>query len=145
MAIKKPKTVIDAEAVLSMKKAEVAAAKEALQRLEVEYGSAIAAVRQAQTDADATLPQCRMVRVRWHSGNEADSASVVILRRTPGGMLVVRRVGEPDGIECKFKWVEHSGKFRQAEKNHYYSDIRELKDVPVEYLPSASEQKGGEA
>lgn len=134
--MKKPKTVIDAEAALSAKAAEVTAAKEALKRLEAEHSAAYAAVRHAQTEADAALPQCRLVRVRWRSGNQEDMGCVAILRRTPGGMLVVRRVGEPYGHEYKFKWAEYAGKYRQAEKGGYTDDTRELRDVPAEWLPT---------
>lgn len=134
--MKKPKTVIEAEAALAEKASEVAAAKDTLKRLEAEHGAAYEAVRKAQTDADAALPQCRMVRFRWRSSNEEDCGRVVILRRTPGGMLVVRYVGEPDGLTHKFKWAEYAGKFRQAEKGSFISDTRELRDVPVEYLPT---------
>lgn len=132
--MKKQKTVIDAEVALSAKEADVAAAKEALKRAEDELSAAYAAVRQAQTDADAGLPQCRMVRVRWRSGKEEGGANYVIVRRTPGGMLVVRRVG--GGHELKFKWAEHSGKFWQAEKAGLAMDTNELRDVPAEYLPT---------
>ena len=136
--MKKPKTVVDAEAALAAKAAEVAAVKEALERLKSEWGIAHTAVRHAQTEADATLPQCRLVRIRWRSSNEEDMGRVVILRRTPGGMLVVRYVGEFDGSEHKFKWAEYAGKYRQAEKSSYTSHTRELRDVPAEYLPTAS-------
>ena len=135
--MKKPQTVIDAENALSAKDTEVIAAEDALKRLEAEHGEAHAAVRKARIEADASLPQCGMVRVRWRSGNEVDAGRVVILRRTPGGMLVVRLVGEPTGGEYKFKWAEYAGKFRQAEKGSYSSDTRELRDVPAEYLPTA--------
>lgn len=134
--MKKPKTVIEAEAALSYKAEELTAAKDALKRLEAEYGAAHAAVRHAQTEADAELPQCRMVRVRWRSGTDDDMSRVVILRRTPSGMLVVRNVGT-SGCEYKFKWSERPGKYRQAEKVIGFTDsIRELRDVPVEYLPT---------
>lgn len=139
--MKKPKAVIEAESALVAKAAEVAAAKEALKRLEVERGAAIAAVRHAQTEADAALPQCRLVRVRWRSGNEEDIGRVAVVRRTPGGMLVVRYVGDADGSEYKFKWAEYSRKFKQAERGGYTDDTRELRDVPEAYLPAAA-QKG---
>lgn len=134
--MKKPKTVIDAEEAASAKKAEFEAAKAGVNRLEKEWFQALAAVRAAQTDADAALPQCRLVRVRWRTSNEEDMGRVVILRRTPGGMLVVRHVGDPDGSEYKFKWAEYAGRFRQAEKGSCTSDTRELRDVPAEYLPT---------
>lgn len=136
--MKKPKTVVDAEAALNAKAAEVSAAKEALKRLEAELAAAYVAVRSAQTEADASLPQCRMVSVRWRSGTEEGGASYVIVRRTPGGMLVVRRVGDASGSESKFKWAEHAGKYRRAEKGSWTSDTLELRDVPAEYLPSPS-------
>jgi hypothetical protein len=135
--MKKPKTVIDAEAALKAKTTEVAAAKEALKQLETELGAAYAAVRQAQTDADSSQPQCRLVRVKRYGGTTEDISRAVILRRTPGGMLVVRLVGQPDGKEYKFKWSQHRALYSQAEKGSWYSDTRELRDVPAEYLPSA--------
>lgn len=134
--VKRPKTVIEAEAAASAKRAEFEAAKEAVKRLEGEWFQALAAVKAAQTEADAALPQCRLVRVRWRTSNEEEMGRAVILRRTPGGMLVVRYVGDPDGIEFKFKWAAYAGKFRQAEKGGYTSDTRELRDVPAEYLPT---------
>lgn len=134
--MKKPKTVIEAEAALSAKAAEVTAAKETLKRLEAEHAAAYAAVRQAQTDADASLPQCDMVRVRRYGGKEEDCGRFVILRRTPGGLLVVRRVGEQGG-ESKFKLSQHRGLYVQAEKVSWASDTCELRNVPAEYLPSA--------
>ena len=134
--MKKPTIVIAAEEALNAKAAEVAATKDALKRLESEWYAAYAAVRQAQTEADTCLPQCRMVSVRWRSGKEEGGASYVIVRRTLGGMLVVRRVGESSGHEYRFKWSEHAGKYRQAEKPGLTSDTTELRDVPAEYLPT---------
>ena len=135
--MKKPKTVIEAEAALSAKAAEVTAAKETLKRLEAEHSAACAAVRQAQTDADANLPQCGMVRVRRYGGKDEDCGRFVIVRRTPGGMLVVRRVGDASGNESKFKFSPHRALYVQAEKTSWAIDHRELRDVPSEYLPSA--------
>lgn len=136
--MKKPKTVIEAEAALSAKAAEVTAATETLKRLKAEHAAAYAAVRQAQTEADASLPQCSMVRVRRYSGKEEDCGRYVIVRRTPGGLLVVRRVGDADcGGESKFKLSQHRGLYVQAEKTSWSNDTRELRDVPAECLPSA--------
>ena len=134
--MKKPKTVVDAEVALAAKAVEVAVAKEALKRLESEWGIAAAAVRQAQTEADASLPQCRFVRVR-RGGTEDGNSLVVIVRRTPGGMLVVRDVGESASLEYKFKWKAHEGKYQMA-KHDGYTSTRELRDVPAEYLPVGS-------
>jgi hypothetical protein len=135
--MKKPKIVIEAEAAVSAKAAEVTAAKETLKRLEAEHAAAYAAVRQAQTEADASLPQCRLVRVRRFGGNEEDCGRCVIVRRTPGGLLVVRSVGDADCGESKFKFSQHRGLYVQAEKTSRWSDPRQLRDVPVEYMPSA--------
>lgn len=135
--VKKPKTVIDAENAASAKRAEFDAAKEAMNRLEREWFQAQAAVQTAQTEADASLTQCRMVCSRWRSGKEEDVARVVIVRRTPSGMLVVRRVGMLDGNEYKFKWDKYLSEFRQSEKAVYTYDIRKLRDVPAEFLPAA--------
>ena len=134
--MKKPQGVVDAEAALDAKAQELSAAKETLKRLEREYSEAYTAVRHSQTDSDSALPQCRLVLVRWRSGVEDSGVAVVIVRRTPGGMLVVRHVGDSSGNEYKFKWAEHAGKYRQAEKSGFTSDIRQLRDVPLAYLPS---------
>ena len=133
--MKKPKSVIDAEAALIAKIAELAAARDTVSRLEVEHGHAIAADRQAQTDADSALPQCRMVMVGRFSGKDSDMGRVVIVRRTPSGMLVVRGVGDSNGIEYKFKQSKWSTVYRQAEKTGY-TGCRQLRDLPAEYDPA---------
>jgi hypothetical protein len=129
--MKKPKTVVVAEAALAAKIAESAAAKEEVRRLDHDLNAAYAAVHQAQTDADAALPQCRMVRVQWRTGVESGMAPYVIVRRTPTGMLVVRRVG--GGGESTFRWSD--GQYKQAEKYRWGDGSNELRDVPAEYLP----------
>jgi len=136
--MKKPKIVVDAEAALSATADKLTAAKEALKLAEAEHAAAYAAVRHAQAVADESLPQCRVIRASWHSGKEEDVRRVVILRSTPSGMLVVRRVGRPEHMAEKFKWDKWTGKFRQAEKTGYTSDSRELRDVPAEFLPKPS-------
>lgn len=133
--MKRPSAVVAAKAVASSKAAELAAAKEAVRRLEGEYGQAQAAVRSAQVEADAQLPQCDMVAVRRYTGTDGDVSRVVIVRKTASGMLVVRRVGDATAHEFKFKWWDFGGKFSQAEKVLPYSVRRELRNVPVEYIP----------
>lgn len=135
--MKKPKTVIDAEVAMAAKKAAVSEAREALKRLEAEYGDAVLAVRHAQTEADAKLPQCQIVTVRQYNGKVEALSCGVILRRTPSGMLVVRHVGDNEGSEFKFKPGGFYGTFRQAENPSHMGDVRELLDVPAEFLPSA--------
>lgn len=134
--MKKPSAVVAAEAVASSKAAELAAAKEAVRRLEGEYGQAQAAVRSAQVEADAPFPQCDMVTVRRYTGTDGDVSRVVIVRKTASGrMLVVRRVGDAAANEFKFHWWDFAGKFVQAWKALPYSDRCELRNVPVEYIP----------
>ena len=134
--MKKPSAVVAAEAVASSKAAELAAAKEAVRRLEGEYGQAQAAVRNAQVEADATFPQCDMVTVRRYTGTDGDVCRMVIVRKTASGrMLVVRRVGDAAAHEFKFNWLDFTGKFVQAWKALLYSDRCELRNVPVEYIP----------
>lgn len=119
---------------------ELAAARADVERLEADVGAARAALRDARVAADAERPQCRMVSVRWRSGTEDDAGRVVILKKTPGGTLVVRRVGDEGGPEYRFKWSAHSAKFVQAEKSPFFgSDTRELRDVPTEFLPNPSQ------
>ena len=132
--MKKPSTVIAAEASLSAKKAEVTAAEDALHRLKAELAWAYAAVTNAQTEADASLPQCRMVSVSRYDHKEDGGARYVILRRTPTGMLVVRRVGDAGGYESKFKWSARSEVYREVVKHLWGSDSKELRDVPAQYL-----------
>lgn len=134
--MKKHPEVAAAEALVEEKTKALVAAKEAVQVLERERGDAVLALHAAQKSADSALPQCRLVRVSWRSGKAEDAGLVVILRKTPGGMLVVRKVGDASGAsEAKFKWREHSGKYAEAKKSSSFtSDQMELRDVPSDYL-----------
>lgn len=135
--MKKPAAVVAAEEALHDKAKELASAQGVVQQLEREHAEAVTAVRKAHEEADSALPQCRLVRVRWRSGKEEDMWRVVILRKTPSGILVVRRVGEPSGGDFKFKWRGYSAQFTQAEKKTMtYGDHMELRDVPAEYIPT---------
>jgi hypothetical protein len=131
--MKKPKKVVEAQEFLAVKAEEVKQAKDRLKRLEDEYRDAQFAVRDAQTEADSNLPQCRLINKRWSTVEQL--GRVVILRKTPTGMLVVRSVGVPDGYEYRFKWAPYSGCFRGVERIGCGNDVRELQDVPVEFLP----------
>jgi hypothetical protein len=135
-AIKKPKRVLDAEAVCNIKFAAMTTARVELKNLEEEYAAACEEVELAKIQADASLPQCDMVVIRWKNGVEAFQNRVVIVRSTPSGILVVRNVGEPEGKEYRFKWLEWHHAFVQIEKSRgFYNNTSELRDVPAEYLP----------
>lgn len=134
--MKKPAAVVAAEQMATSKAEAVAAAKVALALLEQQHAQAMRDVRAAQEASDADLPQCREVVVSWHSGKEIRTTQVVIERRTPSGMLIVRERGDPYGLERRFKWGHHVKKFISAERSYSMaSDRRELRDVPAEYIP----------
>lgn len=135
--MKKPKIVLEAEASLAAKKAEVEAAQGVLNRLGNEVSAAHDALHEARIAADAPLPKCRIVYVR--GGKVADSISAVIVRKTPGGMLVVREVGAPLDRTSKYKWSKFALKYRHTEKvTYHFGTTRELRDVPAEYMPTSS-------
>lgn len=130
--MKESPTVIVARQAAEAKKAEIEAAELHLRQLRAEMGTALLAIEAAQDEVDARLPQCRMVKVRWRSGTEEPIGNAAIVRKTPGGQLVVRR----RGAEHRFKWDAYGGKFVQAEKNTFFAaDRRQLRDVPAEFLP----------
>ena len=134
MAIKKPAAVVAAEAAEAEKKAAWDAAAAAAKQAEQDYYAACRASREARIAADADLPQCKMVDVRWRTDKAEEAGRVVILRKTPGGLLVVRRVGDAEG-DFRFKWNKHRGIWQQAEKGSYAFKTRELRDVPDQYMP----------
>jgi hypothetical protein len=111
----------------------VSAAKSALLKLENELRDAYGAVAAAQTEADATLPQCRMVRVHCRTGKEEGNARYVIERRTPAGRLVVRQVGNTSNATSTFVWDERANVYRLKSKDRWSMDVIELRDVPPQY------------
>ena len=138
MKMKTTNTVSAAEEAVSSKAAELDAAHGEVDRLKREHGEAFAALSKAREDADASLPQCRMVRIVWRGNKAADAGMLVILRKTPTGMIVARRVGAPAGAEFRFKWSAHGQCFRDAAKHSsWLSDSLELRDVPTEYMPAS--------
>lgn len=132
--MKLPAPIAVAEAALKAKAGELAEAKHLVERLEREWAEARVALRAALEEADAGLPQGRMVEMSWRGTQARDLGKVVILRRTPSGLLITRRVGEPDANLYKFKRTPHSDVFRQAEKSSSMGATRELHDVPSEFL-----------
>lgn len=133
--MKKPKAVLEAEAAVMVKVAELEEAKKAVLRIGKELSAARLDVIAAQTASDAELPQCRIVMYIGFSGTPTDIGRAVILRRTPSGILVVRKAGEANDEAKRFKWEDRRGTFciegRYSQDSYY-----ELRDVPAEYLPS---------
>ena len=133
---KEPDAVALARKAADEKLGELLAARAAAKRLEKEHEDAREAIRRAQEAADAALPQCTRVIVGWRSGKVTPLGKAVILRKTPAGLLVVRRFGDASGDEERYKWSPHSGKFMSAaKKSHFAYDTHELRDVPAEFLP----------
>ena len=134
--MKKSKTVIEVETAENAEAAALAvwraAAAETKQAEQAYYASQLAS-QEARIKADETLQQCKMVSVGW-TGNEKDDGRVAILKMTPKGQLVVRRVGVRDG-NYRFRLDKYTGRWIQAERYIRFSANRELRDVPAEYLP----------
>lgn len=133
--MKKPKAVLEAEAAVMVKVAELEEAKKAVLRIGKELSAARLDVIAAQTASDAELPQCRIVMYIGFSGTPKDIGRAVILRRTPSGILVVRKAGEANDEARRFKWEDRRGTFC-IESRYSQDSYYELRDVPAEYLPS---------
>lgn len=140
--MKDSKAVAAARQKAEAKKAEVEAAEVHLRQLRAEMGTALLAIEEARDADDAHLPQCRMVKVRWRSNGEEEIGRVAIVRKTPGGQLIVRR----RGAEYRFKWNPYGQEYAQAEKDVFFaSDRRQLRDVPSEFLPAAKIERSHHA
>ena len=132
--MKKTQIEIDAEAALASKAQEVTSAKRRMECLEKEYDELLESQYQARIKTDSVLPQCSMTR---GFGREKTDERVVILRLTPGGLLVVRRVGANSELTLKFKWDEYALNYTQAESKMFSGGAyRKLENVPIEYIPS---------
>lgn len=143
MKSKLPPEGAAAESARRAKAQELVSAQEAVKRLERELVEAVGAVRAARVAADAGLPKCRMVSLEWRTERVVLDCEVVILRKTPTGVLVVRRVGEDEKQTFRFKADIFGNNYVQADKEPgFVSRRRELRGVPKEFLPS---KKGGAA
>jgi hypothetical protein len=133
--MKKSGAIIAAEFAVSATVQELTQARAEVTRLEDLHKKALSQLWEAQKAADSLLPQCRIVSYRRRSGVTEDLHKAVIIKKTPSGMLVVRRFGE-DG-EARYKWSESSRLFTQTERQTRYAySVRQLRDVPVEFLPA---------
>ena len=132
--MKKTQIEIDAEAALAEKRKALADARSRVSFLEKELDDLHEAQLEARIKADSELPQCNMVR-GFALGRTGER--VVILRLTPGGLLVVRRVGASSELELKFMWDEYALNYTQAESNQFSGGAyRKLANVPIEFIPS---------
>lgn len=130
--MKKNSALEAAKSAAELKRKELEEAKEAVIRLQSEFVQSVCAVRAAQMAADASLPQCRCVRIGWRGYSEEDSADYVILRKTPTGILVTRLAGDPKSLERRFAMSKYSGTYCEVAKTSIYSHL-ELRDVPAEW------------
>lgn len=136
MKNKEPEIVQAARVAVTAKEAALKAAQDAVLVAQKEFGEANAALRSAQEEADSALPQCRCVTVRRYSGNETEASRMVILRKTPSGLLVTRRAGDPNVVLFQFKWNEFARVYREKTKQPAYSSGHlELREVPPEFIP----------
>lgn len=129
--VKVSASVLASNKLKTEKQQELDAAEALVKKLRDEVRVATIAARQAQIDDDANLPQCNMVSVQYRSGAETECGRMVIMRKTPAGTLIVRRVGE---TEYDFKFVIKNGKYVQKD-TILYSSTNELRNVPADFLP----------
>lgn len=138
--MKKPPKLLAAIELAETAKRELDAAQEAVRQCEQKLNQALRALRTAQVDADGALPQCNMERVFRSSGMTEPVGRVAILRRTPGGLLVVRQVGEPQGMERQFRWSAHRGVYvEKVRQQPFVHSTLTLFEVPEEYAGPRAE------
>ena len=133
--MKKPKAVIEAEKARDEKLAEMKAAKQVVERLSSEYLAAINAVTAAQVEADSSLPQCELWSIS-RGGITVIASKQVIVRQTPTGILVLRRVGESAEATTQYEFSKFSGVFRPKKRISYLSVTYELRNVPAQFIPT---------
>lgn len=134
---KTPKIVEDAMAALAAAEAKAKEADAACALARLEVGKAYEVLRLAKIEADASLPKCTIVSNGRLSKNESASAGV-ILRKTPTGLLIVRRVGVSDDCASRFEWSKFRREYvekksRSSGLYRVYFDV--LADVPAEFMP----------
>lgn len=136
--MKRPQLVVDAErrVVAAIESLKVLDAS--VRKMRLEQNQAINDLTAAQTEADADLPQCRVVSVSLRTGAPTGIGAMhVILRRTPAGTIFTRHVGATTDYEYKFKFGEMSGAYVESTRDRYPINRLELRDVPSEFMPKA--------
>lgn len=133
MSKKPTAAVAQALAVVEGAKRRLEEAMAAEDRAKKELHEAQMALYVAKVAADAALPRCRIASLRTNS-----SAEACIVRKTPGGMLVVRKPGED--AEEQYKWNKYfGGRFEQAKRYDKWATPLVLTDVPAEFMPQGVE------
>ncbi len=136
MSKKEISGVDKARAALKEAEAKQGAAKVALEAATKEMQDAWVALRQSMEEADASLPSCKSVTVNRYGGRAEEPASrLVLLRKTPSGLIVARRFGDHDMKPVYFEYVPHIEAYRCKEKASWSRNDWRLRDVPAEFLP----------
>ena len=134
---KAPKIVEDAMAALAAAEAKVKEADAACALARIEVSHAYEALRIARIAADSNLPKCTIVTKGRLSKTQSASEGV-ILRKTPTGLLVVRRVGAKDDSASRFAWSEFRRAYMEKKprgSGMYHGSFEVLADVPAEFMP----------
>lgn len=139
--MKKPKEsakLIAARANVESAQEAFASAGEARRVAQKALEEAYSSLRDAQVEEDASLPQCDLVEVNRYNGNESKPSRMVILKKTPTGMLDVRHVGEPSRVPLRFEWEPRHSRFciKRSRSSFYSSSRQELRNVPPEFMPT---------
>jgi hypothetical protein len=130
--VKLSAAVIAANQLKAEKIKALAIAEDAVKVLKDEVSLAYVSARKAQEEDDSKLPQCNMVSVGWRTAKETPAGRVVIVRKTPTGFLIVRRVGE---VDSDFKFKFENGDYVSAGRS-YFSDRTMLRNIPAEFQPN---------
>lgn len=138
--MKEPSFVAEAAAAVAAAESAVAAAESAVVARRADLSATRAAYREALERADRGLPKCALVTLSYRTDKIASAAPMVILRRTPGGLLVVRHAGMR-GSESRFEWSAMRGAYveKRAHGRGFPMAAIELRDVPDEYMPKGRE------
>lgn len=130
--MKKTADTLAAEKALEAKKQEITAAEAALKVLRSQLDDAHKAVSAARLAGDDCLPKATIVSIGWRSSTVIPVGVGVIDRVTPGGMLIVRRIGTD--IEYRFTWNGRVFRVKPPRGSWTYDSV-ELRDVPPEFIP----------
>lgn len=127
--MKKPQSVIDAEIARDAVQKELTEAKALVERLEHLLSDARKKVKMAQVDEDLKMPQCKMLTaLRW--GGRTLEEDVTVVRVTPSGMIAVKRTGDNNSGEIRFKKRKYSGEY--SSKNGKFESSARLVNLPPE-------------